>query len=186
MIRTTTTTTTTTTRTLALLAGALFAATAAVDIPHEQAQPFASLLDYVLEALFSLSLATSGLAAFAFARSLPGSGRAVAIGWRSFAAGCGLLAVVTGATFVAGHDVLGPLFALGGLAVLAGAAALLVLDLRRRVRPRGAGMLLLTAVVAMVALGDGYGLLPWAAAWFALAALLAPARARETSVAAAR
>jgi len=169
-----------TTRNLALLAGALFAATAAVDIPHEQAQPFASVLDYLLEVLFSLSLAASTVAALSVSR--PATGRAVTVGWRTFAAGTGLLTVVTAATAVAGHDVLGPAFLLGGLSALVGAVVLLVLDLRRRVQPRGAGMLLLAAVVAMVALGDGYGLLPWAAAWFAVSALLVPARARELPV----
>jgi hypothetical protein len=172
------------TRTLALLAGTLFAATAAVDIPHEQAQPFASSLDYLLEVLFCLSLATSALTAWALSRSA--SAKAVVAAWRCFAGGGAVLAVVTGATAVAGHDVLGPGFLLGGLAMLVGAVMLAVLDVRRRVSPRGAGILLLGAVVAMVALGDGYGLLPWAAAWFAMSTLLAPLGARQEPVAAAR
>lgn len=172
------------TRTLALLAGTLFAATAAIDIPHEQGQPFGSLLDYVLEVLFCLSLTTSALAAWSLSR--PASGKGVLLGWRCLAAGNGVLAVVTGATAAAGHDVLGPGFLLGGVATLVGAVVLLVLDVRRRVSPRGAGMLLLGAVVAMVALGDGYGLLPWAAAWFATATLLAPLDARQEPLVAAR
>jgi hypothetical protein len=172
------------TRTLALAAGTLFAATAAIDIPHEQAQPFVSMLDYLLEVLFCVSLTTSALTAWSLSRSA--GGRAVLAAWRCFATGSGVLAVVTGATAAAGRDVLGPGFLLGGLAILVGAVMLLVLDVRRRVSPRGGGMLLLGAVVAMVALGDGYGLLPWAAVWFAMSALLAPTGARQEPVAAAR
>ncbi|MGN6575195.1 MAG: hypothetical protein ACTHKG_05870 [Nocardioides sp.] len=171
-------------RPLAMLAGTLFAATAAVDIPHEQAQPFASGLDYLLEVLFCLSLTTSALTAWALSRHAPG--KAVLAAWRCFAGGAAVLGVVTASTAVAGHDVLGPGFLLGGLALLVGAVVLLVLDVRRRVSPRGAGMLAFGAVVAMVALGDGYGLLPWAAVWFAMSALLAPVGARQAPVPAAR
>ena len=65
-------------RHLAALAGTFFAATAVIDIPHEQAQPFVSTLDYVLEALFALALAFSAATLWSHRPSEPTRGRRVA------------------------------------------------------------------------------------------------------------
>ena len=172
-----------TARPAALVAGTLFAATAAVDVPHVQAQPFAGPLDYVLEALFAGALWSAALTLWLLSRTSSGRGRRAA--WRVPAAGCGLVGVAATATLVAGHDVLGPVFALGLLLVLAGYLVLAVLDLRRRLTPRFTGLCLAAGTVGMLALGEGVGTVAWAAAWFGVAALLQPAASRVTEPAAA-
>jgi hypothetical protein len=160
-------------RHLAALAGTFFAATAAIDIPHEQAQPFVATIDYVLEALFALALGFSAAALWSHRASARGGRR---IAWSVPALGYTVLALIAGATHVAGRDVGGPAFPIGLLLVMGGSVALLVLDLRRRLEPRGAGIVLVAAIVVMAVLGDGWGLIPWSAGWFALAALLSPER----------
>lgn len=159
-------------RHLALLAGTFFAATAAIDIPHTQAQPFETPADWVLEALFAISLALGAAALWSHARSAPTRGRRVA--WRVPALGYTVLALTAGATHVAGENVGGPAFPIGLLLVMVGSVILLVLDARRRLDPRGAGLVMVATIVAMAALGDGWGIIPWAAGWFALGALLQP------------
>lgn len=166
-------------RHLAALAGTFFAATAVIDIPHEQAQPFATATDWVLEALFALALGFAAGTLWGHSATAPTRGRRIA--WRVPALGYTVLAVTAGATHVAGHDVGGPAFPIGLLLVMGGSVALLVLDLRRRVDPRGAGMVLVAAIVVMAVLGDGWGLIPWSAGWFALTALLRPETALRES-----
>ena len=161
-------------RHLAVLAGTFFAATAVIDIPHEQAQPFVSTIDYVLEAIFALALAFSAAALWSHSSSARTRGRRVA--WSVPALGYTVLALTAGATHVAGQDVGGPAFPVGLLLVMGGSLGLLVLDLRKRLEPRGAGIVLVAAVVVMAVLGEGWGLISWSAGWFALAALLSPAR----------
>lgn len=165
-----------TSRHLAALAGTFFAATAAIDIPHEQAQPFVATIDYVLEALFTLALGFSAAALWSHRATVGTRGRRIA--WSVPALGYTVLALTAGATHVAGQDVGGPAFPLGLLLVMGGSLALLVLDLRKRLEPRGAGIVLVAAVVVMAVLGEGWGLIPWSAGWFALAALLQPAAVR--------
>jgi hypothetical protein len=163
-------------RHLAGLAGLLFAATAAIDIPHEQAQPFATPTDWVLEAVFALSLASA--AATLWLLRAAAATRGVRAAWTVPALGYTVLALTAGATLVAGHDVGGPAFPVGLLLVMGGSVALLVLDLRKRLEPRGAGIVLVAAVVVMAVLGEGWGVIAWSAGWFGVAALLAPATSR--------
>jgi hypothetical protein len=174
-----------TSRRLALVTATLFAVTAAIDIPHEQAQPFASTLDYVLEAVFALSLASAALTL----GTLAGAARGLAarLGFGAACAGSATLAVVAGATHVNGEDVLGPGFVLGLLGTVIGYLVLAVADLRGRVEPRYAGLALLGSTIAMVALGEGLGLLGWTAGWVAVAALsqAAPVRSPRQEVIAA-
>lgn len=161
-------------RHLAVLAGTFFAATAVIDIPHEQAQPFVATIDYVLEAVFALALGFGAAALWSHSATVRSRGRRIA--WSVPALGYTVLAVTAGATHVAGQDVGGPAFPIGLLLVMGGSVALLVLDLRKRLEPRGAGIVLVAAVVVMAVLGEGWGLISWSAGWFALAALLSPAR----------
>lgn len=166
-----------TTRHLALTAAGLFAATAAIDIPHDQAEPFVSTADFALEALFAFSLAAATVTLASLARA---AGAWVArAGFGLAAAGSGALSVVAAATHVNGHDVLGSVFPIGLLAILLGYLTLAVGDLRRRVQPRCAGLVLLAALVGMIALGDGYGLLAWSVGWVGIAALLGPSPVRQ-------
>jgi hypothetical protein len=154
---------------LAVAAGVLFAVTAGIDIPHHQSDPFDGALDYVLEAAFSASLALAAAGSWTLLRSA--ASRPAKAGWSLTAAGFGMLTVVTAATALTGGDVLGPVFGLALLAIAVGSVTLCVADALRRVEPRGSGVVMLVGLVAMVALGDGYGLLAWSAAWFAVAAL---------------
>lgn len=162
------------TSTLALTAATLFAVTAGIDIPYEQHQPFADTMDYVLEGAFSLSLGAGAAAALMLLRAA--GSRLGRTGWGLVTGGYAALTVVTAATAVAAHDVLGPVFGLALLAIGLGSITLCVADATRRLEPRGSGVVMLVSLVAMVALGDGYGLLGWAAGWFAVAAL-----ARQTA-----
>lgn len=161
-----------TTRHLALAAGTLFVATAAIDIPHDQADPFVSTTDYVLEAVFALALGVAALALGSLARAATGWG--ARIGFGLSALGTATVAFVAGATHVNGQDVLGPFFALGLLVTVIGYVTLAVTDLLRRVEPRFVGLALAASTIAMVALGEGYGVLAWAVGWFAVSVLLAP------------
>ena len=163
-----------TSRHLAALAGVFFAATAVIDIPHEQAQPFVATIDYVLEAVFAIALGLGAAALWSHSSSVRTRGRRIA--WSVPALGYTVLALTAGATHVAGQDVGGPAFPIGLLLVLGGSLGLLVLDVRKRLEPRGAGLVLVAAVVVMAVLGEGWGLISWSAGWFALAALLSPAR----------
>lgn len=166
---------TVTTRHLALTAGTLFAATGAIDIPHDQPEVFVSTLDYVLEAVFALALAAGALALGSLAAAA--RGRPARLGFGLSCLGTATVAFVAGATHVNGGDVLGPVFGLGLLGTILGYAVLAVADLRHRVEPRFVGLALAASVVAMVALGDGYGVLAWSVGWFAVAALHSPAPA---------
>ena len=161
-----------TTSPLALAAGALFAVTAAIDIPHAQPDDFAGAMDYVLEAVFCLSMLASVAATWTLLRSA--ASRPARTGWGVLGTGYTLLTFVTGATAASGGNVLGPVFGLGLLALVVGSLLLAGTDLAGRVTPRGAGLVTLVGLVAMVALGDGYGVLAWSAVWFAVAALSRP------------
>ena len=173
-----------TTSALALTAGALFAVTAGFDIPHQQPDQFAGPIDYVLETSFSLSLAAAGATAWTALRAA--TGRVGQIGWSLLTIGYALLTVVTAATAVNGGDVLSPVFGIALLSISAGCLTLFGGDAAGRVAPRGAGVVLLVGLVAMMALGEGYGLLAWSAQWFAVAALArttSPVRSTEPAAA---
>lgn len=159
-------------RGLTVLTGCLLAATAAVDIPHEQATVFVSTVDYVLEGLFALALAAATTSLLALLRAasswLPRSG------WTLSALGTTILTLVAGTTFVIGRESLDALFPVGLLCIAVGYLALTVADLRRRAWPRFAGLVLAGGFVAMIVLGEGLGLVAWSASWFAVATLVSP------------
>ena len=158
-----------TTSHLAVAAGALFAVTAAIDIPHHQPDPFLEPLDYVLEVFFSLSLAAGAATAWTLVRAAVC--RLAQVGWGLVGVGYSALTLVTAATALSGGDVLGGVFGLALLAIGVGSLTLFAADVAGRVSPRGAGVVMLVSLVAMIALGEGYGLLGWSAGWIAVAAL---------------
>ena len=167
----------------ALTAAVLFAATAAVDIPHDQPSPFRTPADYLLELLFAVALSVAAIACQAWAcqdgcQDGCRAGRATRVAVGTAAGGFVLLSASAWSTAARGQDSLGAVFLLGLLALVGSAVALLVLDLRRRVAPRFAGITFALATVGMIALGDGYGVLAWTAGWVAIAAL-SQAGARE-------
>ncbi len=162
-----------TTRHLALVAGGLFAVTAAIDVAVDQPRVFTSTADYLLEAVFGLALVAGAATLGSLLRSA--TGWAARTGFGLACLGTATLAFVAGATLVDGREVLDAVFPLGLMGILLGYAVLAVADLRRRVTPRFAGLALVGSVIAMIALGDGYGVIAWSAGWFAVAALLSPA-----------
>jgi hypothetical protein len=162
-----------TTRHLALAAGSLFAVTAAIDVAVDQPRVFTGTADYVLEAIFVLSLVAGAATLGSLLRAA--TGWAARTGFGLAGLGTATLAFVAGATVVNGREVLDAVFPLGLLGIMLGYAVLAVADLRRKVTPRFAGLALAGSVVAMIALGDGYGVIAWSAGWFAVVALLSPA-----------
>jgi hypothetical protein len=153
----------------ALASGLLFAATAAIDIPHHQPNPFEGPLDYLLEATFSAGWACGALALWLLAKA---SANVFArVGWSLAGLGYTALTVVTAGTAINGGDVLDPVFVVALLSIALGSLTLFFTDVLGRVRPKGAGIVALVALVSMIALGEGYGLLGWSAGWFAIAAL---------------
>jgi hypothetical protein len=170
----------------ALTAAVLFAATAAVDIPHDQPSHFRTPADYVLELLFAVALSAAAIACQAWAcqdgcQDGCRTGRATRVAVGTAAGGFVLLSASAWSTAARGQDSLGPVFLLGLLALVGSAVALLVLDLRRRVAPRFAGITFALATVGMIALGDGYGVLAWTAGWVAIAALSQAGTRERTS-----
>ena len=153
-----------TTRTaLPLAAGALFAACGVITLVHDQASPFEGFLDYALEGAFTAALVAAAAALWTGLRE-----HGARLGWSVAAAGYAVLAVAAGVTFVRGAEALDPLFPLGVLAILAGTLGAAAWDLRGRVAPRGAGLLLLAGWVPAVALDTTLGL---GLAWLGVAAL---------------
>ena len=145
---------------LALAAAALFAAAGTIGLTHEQPSTFASGWDYAIEVAFAGALSVAAAALWR-------------LKWRIAAGGHAALAVSAWATAAVGHDTLGPLFLLGLLGTTAGTIALAVSDLRGRLVPSRAGVLLLGAWVLSIVLAGvlGDGTVVLAAAWFALARL---------------
>jgi tellurite resistance protein TehA-like permease len=160
---------TTSLHTPAIVSATLFAATAAIDIPHTQHQPFTTVADYALELLFAAALVSASVACHVWTCLQPGRGARIAVG--TAASGFGFLGISALATAARGQDSLGPVFLLGLVLLLGAAVSLLVLDLRRRLAPRFAGITFALGMVAMLVLGEGYGVLAWTASWAAVAAL---------------
>lgn len=162
------------------LATAGYAVTGALELAHDQRTEFASPLDYLIEVTFAVALGATAVATFALLRSRPG-GRAVATGWVLATAGHLALFTSALATGIAGRDALGPAFLVGLLATVAGYVTLTVADLRGRLLPERAGIVLLVGFVGSVVLGavtaalltdGGGGTLALAASWAAMTRLV--------------
>jgi hypothetical protein len=153
----------------ALAAAALFALAGLLTLMHEQASPFEGTVDYVIEGVFVAALA-AGAAALWQLRE-----RGARSAWTIAAAGHAALMLPAGATFVRGQESLDPLFPLGVLAILLGTLAAAVLDVRGRVAPRGAGIVLLAGWLPALALDTTLGT---GVAW-AIVALAAAERLRR-------
>ena len=160
------------------VATAAYAVTGALELLHDQRSTFASPLDYLIEIAFALGLGATAAASTLYATRPPF--RSVAVGWLLATVGHLALFASAAATVLAGHDALGPAFMLGLLATLGGYVTLLVADLRGRVRPARAGVVLLVGFVGSVVLGavmaalltdGGGGTLALAASWAAVARL---------------
>jgi hypothetical protein len=150
---------------LAALAGTLFSLAAVIELAHEQVSPFEGVLDYLIEGVFVAALA-AGAAALWLLRDAGARGP-----FTLAAAGHAVLLLPAGATFVRGQESLDPLFPLGVLTILLGILAAAVLDVRGRVAPRRAGVLLLAGWIVAFAADTTLGV---GIAWLAVSALAGP------------
>ena len=164
---------------LAIAASSLYAVAGAIELAHDQPTDFRSTADYLIEGLFVAALVATIAFFLVLARDGDGS-RRDEVGWGAAAAGQGALFVAALATAVNGRESLDPLFPLGLLVTFAGYLVLLVLDLRGRLAPARAGVVLVVAIVAAAVVDNlvtGGGTLVLAAAWAALAGLTPERRA---------
>ena len=159
---------------LALLAAGAYAVTGALDLVHDQPTVFVDPIDYVIETAFVLALVASGGVLFSIGCARL-SGRPAMVGWMLAVAGNVALATAALATTIEGREALDPLFPLGFLAIIAGYVTLAVVDLRSRLVPPRAGLLLLLGFIATAVIDNlviGGGTLVLAATWAALGRLI--------------
>ena len=159
---------------LALLAAGAYAVTGALALSHDQPTVFADTIDYVIEASFALALVVSVGVLLSIGRARL-SGRAATVGWTLAAAGNAALATAALATAIEGGEALDPLFPLGFLAIVVAYLTLAVLDIRRRLAPSRAGLVLLVGFVATAVIDNvvtGGGTLVLAATWAALGRMI--------------
>lgn len=154
---------------LALVPAAPFAALGVLEVLHRQPAQFAAPIDYLIEVVFVVAATAAAVTLAALsARAVAG----VRAAWAAASGGSAALATSAVATAVVGHDALGPLFLLGLLGLVVGYVGAAVLDLRGRVQPSRAGVVLLGSFIASIALETtGAGGLVLAAGWFAVGAL---------------
>jgi uncharacterized membrane protein YgdD (TMEM256/DUF423 family) len=168
---------------VALTAAGAYAVTGVLELAHDQPPVFAVTLDYVIEAAFVLALVASVAVLVQIARARLSGPGAVA-GWTLAAAGNAALATAALATAITGREALDPLFPLGFLAIVAGYVTLAVVDLRRRLVPPRAGLVLLVGFIATAItdnLVTGGGTLVLATTWAALSRLIStPHTARQS------
>lgn len=169
---------------LAAAAAGLYAVTGVIEFAHDQPTVFTDPIDYWLEGTFADALALSVVLLASLAR-LSGADRAAGVGWTLVAVGHAALFVAALATAIDGREALDGLFPLGFLAIVVGYLTLATLDLRKRLVPARAGLVLLIGFAAAVVVsgvvgalmdsgGDGGtgGGLVLAASWAALARLI--------------
>ena len=159
---------------LALIAAGAYALTGALELSRDQPTVFVDPIDYAIEIAFVLALVASAGVLFSIGRARL-SGRAATVGWMLALAGNAALAIAALATAIEGREALDPLFPLGFLAIVAGYLTLAAVDLRNRLVPPLAGLLLLlgfsaTAVIANLVTAGGSLVL--AATWAALSRLI--------------
>ena len=160
---------------IALAAAGLYAVTGALELSHDQPATFVDPIDYLIEGAFVVALLASVVVLARLARAGL-SGPSGTIGWTLATAGNGALLVAAGATTINGREALDPLFPLGFLAIVAGYLTLAVVDVRRRLVPPRAGLVLLLGFVATAIVDNlvtGGGTLVLAATWAALGRLIA-------------
>lgn len=161
---------------VAFAAGALHAAAGALSLAFGQETVFDSATDYVIEWVFVGALVLSTGVLLGLARVT--ADRVARMACAVAAAGQAGMLVAATATAVAGRESLDALFPVGVLLTLIGFVGLAVQDLRRRVTPAHAGVVLAAGFVLAI-LADallGVGSLVLAASWLALGRLLSGSR----------
>ena len=157
------------TRTAAIAAAVLFVAAASIDIPRDQPLVFTGTVDYVLEAVFAAALWAATAALVTLVRANTGLPARIVLG--AAALGHALFATASTATLLNGRESLDPVSSVGLVLILAGYLGFLIVDLLKRVEPRFSGIAMFVATLGMFALGEGWGMIAWAAGWFAVAAI---------------
>jgi hypothetical protein len=161
---------------VAFAAGALHAVAGTLALAFGQETVFVSVTDYVLEWVFVGALVLSTWVLFGLARV--SADRAARVACAVAAVGHAAMLVAATATAVAGRESLDALFPLGVLLTIVGFVGLAVQDLRRRVMPAHAGLVLAAAFVLAIPADAllGAGSLVLAAGWLALGRLLSGSR----------
>lgn len=159
----------------ALVAGVLYALVGVLELVHGQGTVFTSPVEYGIEWLFVAALGAVVVVLVASARSA--ADRLTATGFVVAACGTAAMGLAAVATAVTGRESLDVLFPLGVLLTGVGLLALAVQDVRRRVYPARAGIVLAAAFVLAIPADAvaGSGSLVLAAGWLAVARLLSSA-----------
>jgi hypothetical protein len=159
-------------------AAGLYAAVGILELAFGQETVFTSPVEYVIEWLFVGALGAAVTFLVAGARSA--TDRLTAVSFGAAAAGHIAMGIAAVATAIAGRESLDVLFPLGVLLGGIGLLALAVQDLRRRVEPWRAGLVLAAAFVLAIPADAlaGSGSLVLAAGWSAMTRLLATSTAR--------
>jgi hypothetical protein len=156
-------------RRLALAVAVPHAVLGVLEVVHDQADPFTDPLDWAVEISFATAMLLAAVALATLTRTAAGAAR---IAWGAAAAGAAAVGVAATATAVVGEETLDAVLLLGLLALVLGYLTALVLDLRGRVRPRRAGVVLFLSLLAsMVLEPTGAGGLVLAAGWIGLSRL---------------
>jgi hypothetical protein len=167
---------------VALVAGLLYAVLGALQLAFGQGTVFTSPVEYVIEWMFVAALVLGVTALAAGART---SGDRLTRGCLAVAAaGHAALLVAAAATAWAGREALDAVFPAGVLLSGLGLLAVAIQDLRRRVRPSRAGVVLAAAFVLAIPADAlaGAGSLVLAAGWLALSRLLVTHPAPQPAV----
>jgi hypothetical protein len=153
---------------LAALAGTAFAL--AQGFLPEQAQPLHRTSDYLLEALFALSLFAGAAATAALPRLglVPWNGRLSKVAVPAYAVGQSLVGLAATWTLAQGRDALGPVFLAGLLAMLVGGGLVAVAAVRSGVLPGPVAIGFGAALPLSMAIGT-WGPLAGALLWLAVA-----------------
>jgi hypothetical protein len=156
----------------AFVAAGLYAVVGVLELAHGQETVFTSPVEYVIEWLFVGALCAA--VGFLVAGARSATDKLAAGSFAVAAAGHAAMAVAALATAVAGRESLDVLFPLGVLLGGGGLIVLAVQDVRRRVRPWRAGLVLAAAFVLAIPADAlaGSGSIVLAAGWSAVARLL--------------
>jgi hypothetical protein len=164
---------------LALAVAACYAAMGVMELTHTQPTTFKDPIDYLIELAFVAGLLGSAATLALSARACSTS-KVSLVAWGAAAAGHSGLLVAAATTAIRGTDSLDSLFVVGFLLIVSGYITLAVLDLRKRLTPSRAGLVLVAGFVGSVFVDSfGAGGFVLAASWAGLSRTLSPAAVDE-------
>ena len=159
---------------IALAAGTLYAIQTIIGLASPQAETFAGVSDYALEAVFVAALLLTLPALLTVFQYGIGTGRLGLAGCYTAAGGTALMLISAAATLVGGANALGLLFVLGLLAAALGQLLLGAAVARAKLLPAWAGLGLALALPVSVLLASYGGGMFVAAAWMIIGGALFP------------